>query len=47
MKLTFYFIDIENIEKQASVFRAILRQQKKFFQNALKDFIIEDVKGGK
>tara|TARA_A100001391_G_C5019678_1_gene265464 strand:+ start:105 stop:338 length:234 start_codon:yes stop_codon:yes gene_type:complete len=41
------FYDIENIEKQASVFRAILRQQKKVFLDALKDFIIEDVKGGK
>tara|TARA_R100000781_G_C4063064_1_gene121720 strand:- start:266 stop:481 length:216 start_codon:yes stop_codon:yes gene_type:complete len=41
------FYDIENIEKQASVFRAILRQQKKVFLDALKDFIIEDVKVGK
>jgi len=41
------FYDIENIEKQASVFRSILKQQKTVFLNALKDFIIEDVKGGK
>jgi len=41
------FYDIENIEKQASVFRSILKQQKPVFLNALKDFIIEDVKGGK
>jgi len=40
------FYDIENIEKQASVFRSILKQQKTVFLNALKDFIIEDVKGG-
>lgn len=41
------FYDIENIEKQASVFRSILKQQKTVFLEALKDFIIEDVKGGK
>ena len=40
------FSDIENIEKQASVFRSILKQQKTVFLEALKDFIIEDVKGG-
>ena len=41
------FYDIENIEKQASVFRSILKQQKTVFLEALKDFIIEDVKEGK
>ena len=41
------FYDIENIEKQASVFRSILKQQKTVFLEALKDFIIEDVKQGK
>mgnify|MGYP003139210689 FL=1 len=41
------FYDIENIEKQASVFRSILKQQKTVFLEALKDFIIEDVKRGK
>ena len=40
------FYDIENIEKQASVFRSILKQQKTVFLEALKDFIIEDVRGG-
>lgn len=41
------FYDIENIEQQASVFRSILKQQKTVFLEALKDFIIEDVKGVK
>lgn len=41
------FYDIENIEQQASVFRSILKQQKTVFLEALKDFIIKDVKGVK
>jgi len=38
------FYDIENIEKQASLFRAILKQHKILTLEAIKDFIKEEIK---
>ena len=36
--------DIENIEEQASLFRAILKQHKILTLEAIKDFIKEEIK---
>ena len=38
------FYDIENIEEQASLFRAILKQHKILTLEAIKDFIKEEIK---
>jgi hypothetical protein len=38
------FYDIENIEKQASLFRAILKQHKILTLEAIKDFIKEEIR---
>jgi hypothetical protein len=38
------FYDIENIEEQASLFRAIIRQHKILTLEAIKDFIKEEIK---
>ena len=38
------FYDIENIEEQASLFRAILKQHKSLTLEAIKDFIKEEIK---
>ena len=38
------FYDIENIEEQASLFRAIIRQHKILTLKAIKDFIKEEIK---
>ena len=38
------FYDIENIEKQASLFRAILKQHKILTLEAIRDFIKEEIK---
>jgi hypothetical protein len=38
------FYDIENIEQQASLFRAILKQHEIVTLEAVKDFIREEIK---
>ena len=43
-KINVLFYDIENIEEQASLFRAILKQHKILTLEAIKDFIKEEIK---
>ena len=38
------FYDIENIEQQSSLFRAILKQHKILTLEAIRDFIKEEIK---